>query len=212
MKYDAVFWDIDGTMYDNSSDIPEDEKDILSKWEKLEVIPNRKLNFWIPYKGLAELMEKIPRERQGVISNGYDQLQKDKLFLFGLDAYINPQLIFTSYGEAERVLDLPDHPLMNGFSKQSRDADVHNMTLETQKPNRFMFERALEVGGFSANNCVMIGDDWKDVQGAQEVGMDTIYIAGLNSDRHYDPIGEGHLKPNHTVEKGDTIALTRLLI
>lgn len=213
MKYKAVFWDIDGTMYDNSRDIPDDEKEILSRWKKLEAVPDRQLSFWVPYDGLAELMEQISQVNQGVISNDIHHLQNDKLLLLGLVDYINPELIFTSYGEAEKVLDTPNHPLLKGFNLQSdRDTDVHNMELRTQKPETYMFERALQTSGYAPEDCVMIGDDWKDVLGAQKVGMKAIYISGLNQDEFFDPIAKGKITPDYTVQKGNIQALTDLLI
>ncbi len=160
-------------------------------------------------------MEHIPQSNQGVISNGIHHLQNDKLVLLGLVGYINPELIFTSYGEAERALDTPNHPLLEGFSLQSnRDTNVYNMTLRIQKPETYMFERALQASGYSPEDCVMIGDDWNDVLGAQKVGMKTIYISRVEKedDKYFNPIADGKIKPDYTVQKGDIRALTDILI
>ncbi len=45
MKYDAVFWDIDGTLYDNTRNYPKNEQNILSKNKILENLPDQKLKF-----------------------------------------------------------------------------------------------------------------------------------------------------------------------
>ena len=42
--------------------------------------------------------------------------------------------------------------------------------------------------------------------------MKAIYISGLNQDEFFDPIADGKIKPNYTVQKGDIKALTELLI
>ena len=87
--------------------------------------------------------------------------------------------------------------------------DVFDLTvMQTQKPKTYMYERALEACGFAPEECVMIGDDWKDIDGANGVGMDTIYIA-RNKQRLID---DGKVVPNHTVENGDFDSLTELLI
>jgi len=216
MKYKAVFWDIDGTMYDNSGGIPENERDVLSFDRPLSKVP-KGLKYWVPYHRLADLMRQIPKDRQGVISNGYDQLQRDKLRLLGLDAYINPNLIFTSYGEAEKILNNPDHPLLS-CAGSDPEYYMHNLTQKTQKPELYMFQRALDETGFSAEECVMIGDGWQDLVGARNAGMQTIYI-GTTKHLPWDErktllkvLRNSRFKPDYKIKKGDIEALTRLLI
>lgn len=217
MKFNTVFWDIDGTLYDNTQEIPDNEKEILSSWKKLEEIPERELTFWVPYQGLSKIMATIPQENQGVISNGIHQLQIDKLCLLGLKRHINPALIFTSYGEAEKILTLNDHPFLkdqNIYASPNFDTNVYNMTLKTQKPEPFMFKKAINITKSLPEECVMIGNNWKDIQGAQSVGMKTIYISGAEEkeDLFYNPIAEGDIIPDYSIRKGDMDSLARLLI
>jgi FMN phosphatase YigB (HAD superfamily) len=209
MKYRAVLWDIDGTLYGMN---PGGMKEIRiqRRMEVADWVPDERPEFLTPYDGLAELMAQIPSERQGIITNGSGKLQRGKLSLMGLDQYVNPELIFASYEQAEKVLEDPEHPLLKGFTnRESHQKDVVAVGMKTQKPKRYMFERALEVLGLDAEDCVMVGDDWKDIVGAQEVGMNTIYIEGL---RRPGPVEKGDVVPDFTVEKGDIASLTELLI
>ncbi|MBI4895725.1 MAG: HAD family hydrolase [Candidatus Aenigmarchaeota archaeon] len=211
MLYNAVFWDLDGTLYNNHGKIPANEKNVLSLWEPLSTVPTD-LKYWVPYPGLADLMSQIPKDRQGIISNGYDQLQRDKLRLLGLDTYINPDLIFTSYGEAQKALGLSGHPLTD------HSDEISDMTRKTQKPEPYMFEQALRATGFSAKECIMIGDDWHDILGAKSVGMPSIIVTGstrhmLESDRYTLLRALRNFKPYyHRVNRGDIQSLTTLLI
>lgn len=46
-----------------------------------------------------------------------------------------------------------------------------------QKPNRRFYEIALERNGLRPEDCVMVGDGWySDIYGAQQLGIDTIWI------------------------------------
>ncbi len=206
MKYKAVFWDIDGTLY-GMQPIRDDEVPIWNRMHKTDWMPDEMPDFLRPHYRLVELMASIPKARQGIITNGREDLQKGKLDLMDLAKYVNPDLVFTSYGEAQKVVDDSDHPLMTRFDEVPDD--VFDLTvMQTQKPKTYMYERALEACGFAPEECVMIGDDWKDIDGANGVGMDTIYIA-RNKQRLID---DGKVVPNHTVENGDFDSLTELLI
>jgi YjjG family noncanonical pyrimidine nucleotidase len=62
----------------------------------------------------------------------------------------------------------------------------HIVTFETaaaKKPDRRIFEYALEISKAGANESLMIGDNWiADILGAKKAGMDTVYYnpAGLH--------------------------------
>ncbi len=56
-----------------------------------------------------------------------------------------------------------------------------------QKPNPRIFEEALRMNGFQAEDVVMIGDSWNsDIQGAINAGIDQIWIR-----KSKDPLPEG---------------------
>ena len=80
------------------------------------------------------------------------------------------------------------HILTNGFDlvqgKKMQSAGifdrfVHVITNEkaqARKPDRRIFEYALQCAGASCEECLMIGDNWEaDILGAKRFGMDTVY-------------------------------------
>lgn len=224
MKYEAVFWDIDGTMYEPPQEIPKNEWENIFRWYISKVIPANGFNWLVPYAGLAELMKQIPRTKQGIITNGNWRTQVTKLCLLTLMQYVDQKLIFTPDREARRVREMPDHPLRREYSLDDSGLVLRSIEFHMQKPNAYLFERALEVKGVPAERCVMIGNDWRDVRGAQHVGMKTVYMAGTgsesgpftaatpDSDQYFDPIAEGLIIPDYTIQKGDIKTLTELLI
>ncbi|MBU2053119.1 MAG: HAD family hydrolase [Nanoarchaeota archaeon] len=220
MKYKGVFWDIDDTLYDASAPWDVDvgtERELMLGKRKLEVLTEDQLSCFKPYKGLSELMQDIPREKQGIISNGGHQLQIDKLKLLEVYEYLNPELIFTSYGEIEKILKDSEHPLFKEAIKylDNKEELFFNLRGYTGKPNSYMFERALEkikVGEkcSSVEDYVMIGDDWKDIEGAQKVGMDNILIS--RDEKHlHNPWTNKIITPNQIVERGNIDELRKLL-
>ncbi|KAA0990258.1 YjjG family noncanonical pyrimidine nucleotidase [Dyadobacter aurulentus] len=58
-------------------------------------------------------------------------------------------------------------------------------TANAKKPDRQIFEYAMETANTSPEECVMVGDNWvADIMGAKQVGIDTVYLnpAGLQFD------------------------------
>ncbi|GGN08713.1 noncanonical pyrimidine nucleotidase, YjjG family protein [Dyadobacter beijingensis] len=89
------------------------------------------------------------------------------------------------------------HIITNGFNEiQARkiaSSEIGHffenvVTFETanaKKPDRRIFEFALEIAGTTASESLMVGDNWiADILGAKQVGMDTVYLnpAGLEFD------------------------------
>ncbi len=207
MKYEVVFWDIDGTLYDPLINCPKWEEELPEKSD-LDGINISHLKFWMPYPGIKELLKKIPKNIQGIISNGYDLNQKNKILLLGVEDYFNPKLIFTSGGEAERLLS-------SGYRKINGKKHIwaiDNMMEVTQKPGEYIFKRALQISGIKAENAIMIGNSWTDIYGAQKTGMNSIYISGTEKNEEANPVLDGKIIPKAIVRKGDIPALERLLL
>ena len=89
------------------------------------------------------------------------------------------------------------HIITNGFNEiQARkiaSSEIghffeHVVTFETanaKKPDRRIFEYAMEMAQTTADQSLMVGDNWiADILGAKQVGMDTVYLnpAGLEFD------------------------------
>ncbi|GAA4402522.1 YjjG family noncanonical pyrimidine nucleotidase [Nibrella viscosa] len=96
------------------------------------------------------------------------------------------------------------HIITNGFNEIQAikmesagitDYFTHIITNEiaaSKKPDRRIFEFALEVSGATVEESIMIGDNYEaDILGAQTVGMDTVF---------YNPAGlEVPQKPTHDI-------------
>ncbi len=204
MKYPLVLWDIDGTLYDPLVDCSEGEENLPNQ-KSLSGITRANLKLWVPYKGLTELLRKIPRCNQGIISNGYNLPQRNKIALLGLEECFNTSFMFISGGEAERLLN-------PAYGKAKRHVwAVDNMMLVTQKPEAYMFKRALQISGVKAEEAIMIGDHWTDIAGAQKIGMRSVYIKGNEKPDEINPIKEGKIIPYAIVNKGDIKSLEKLL-
>lgn len=89
------------------------------------------------------------------------------------------------------------HVITNGFNEvQARkiaSSEIAHffenvVTFESanaKKPDKRIFEFAMEMAGTTASESLMVGDNWiADVLGAKQVGMDTVYLnpAGLQFD------------------------------
>ncbi len=68
-----------------------------------------------------------------------------------------------------------------------------------KKPGRVFFERLLETYSLKAEESIMIGnDEAADIAGAQEVGMDSLYIHSNISPKEY-----GKSEPTYRISDGD---------
>src|SRR3989338_417601 len=79
-------------------------KDFLALVERVNS-GTEQVEAYKPYTGMRELLAEIPTKRQGIITNGWPQVQPNKLKLFGIESLFNPDLILTAIGEAQRHLD-----------------------------------------------------------------------------------------------------------
>ncbi len=181
-NYEGIFWDIDGTLYELNRGYPiddETEKNLLRGRIALENLPSEQKSYYTPREGLVELMGQLPRKNQGIISNGGQKYQTSKLNVMGLYNLVNPDLVFISLGEVEKILKDKNHPLFKetiGLSEKERSNAIKR---KVGKPNPYMFERAIEASGLNPRDCVMIGDDEKDIEGAYMANMTGIYLPDL---------------------------------
>jgi putative hydrolase of the HAD superfamily len=77
-----------------------------------------------------------------------------------------------------------------------------------KKPGRLFFERLLEAYSLDPKESIMIGNDEEaDIAGAQDVGMDSLYIHSNISPSVY-----GKLKPTYSVTDGDFTKIRDLIL
>ncbi len=96
--------------------------------------------------GAQELLEYLqPQYRLHIITNGFEEVQFQKLTRSGIHSYFNEI--------------------------------VHSETIGIKKPDRRIFEWALEKARVAPQQAVMIGDSLEvDILGAKEAGMHAIHV------------------------------------
>lgn len=204
-KYSHIFFDLDRTIWDFDKNSIKTLKEIFQKY-KLENILNcpfddfyliyKKHNtvLWEAYRNNQIKKEKLSLERFLFTLNDFNNY--DLL----LANYIAEDYIKLSPQKNELLPNAKDtleflykkfklHIITNGFKEvqfiKLKNSGIdkfftHVITSEevgVQKPDRRIFEFALQKTGAKAENSIMIGDDLKvDVDGAMKVGMDQVFF------------------------------------
>ncbi|MEP6677301.1 MAG: YjjG family noncanonical pyrimidine nucleotidase [Ferruginibacter sp.] len=131
-------------------------KELSSRY--LTILPDQKTLFPYTIEILNYLREK--KYRMHIISNGFEQVQHNKLQKAGLNNYFTE--IITSEGS--------------------------NHT----KPQKEIFEFALQKTGALLNESLMLGDNEEaDIQGAINAGMDSVFVNHIEA--------AGLLKPTYMI-------------
>jgi len=105
------------------------------------------------------------------------------------------------------------HLLTNGFEQvqhsKLRSSNLHNYFCEvitseaskSLKPNKEIFDYALEKCNTCKEECIMIGDNLDaDIQGAINAGIDTVFVNHLKMPAHIQPTYTVyHLKELETI-------------
>lgn len=95
-----------------------------------------------PHAGMVDFVKAARgRRRVGIISNGPGGLQRRKLRALGVDALVDPDLVFIS------------------------------REVGWDKPDERIFRRALQAAAVDAAACLMVGDDPVNDHGSKAVGM-----------------------------------------
>ncbi len=182
MKFDYIFWDVDGTLYNNHE-----------KGKKQM------------YQGLRKLMKKIHSEKQGIITN--NPFMKNIVNTFHIENYFNSELLFEPDSEILKVLENKMHPLRNIVDlNENYEENYGKLEKYIEKPSPYMFFQALKKIDTKPSKCVMIGDSYEDIIGAQLVGFKTIYLSGLEENQSTNT-NNLMLEPNYEIHAGDISAL-----
>lgn len=189
MTYKLVLFDFDGVIYDpqlvadsgNCITI-EDVEQYYNNETSFEHLLEPLKPYWAPYEGLLDLIEELPGKK-GVVTNGPTIIQHTKLAHTGVDHIVDPELIFVSYEESEKIVDTEDHPyLLEMNPHSSRFEKIQQIESKyIGKPSPFMILQACIRSGCTPEETIMIGDQHTDVTAAKEAGASAVKIEGVSS-------------------------------
>jgi putative hydrolase of the HAD superfamily len=120
----------------------------------LEQLPNRRNLF--PYT--TEILNYLTQKKYvlHLITNGFDNIQHNKLKYSNLTSYFNEVITSEKAGSL--------------------------------KPNKEIFEFALQATGADVKNSIMIGDNIEaDIKGAMSAGLDTVFVNHLQVETDVKP-------------------------
>ncbi|MDT0644804.1 YjjG family noncanonical pyrimidine nucleotidase [Zunongwangia sp. F363] len=197
-----VFFDLDHTLWDFDKNSELAFGDIFKKWnlglgvqDFLKVYSSINLKYWELYRN-----NKVSKEvlRYGRLKDSFDILNfeaNDDLVNSLADDYIEylPKNNHLLLGTVEILEYLKSsykiHIITNGFEEVQRKKMATSGILEyfhtittseeagVKKPHSLIFKKALEKSAASAENSVMIGDNYEaDIIGAENAGLHSIYF------------------------------------
>ena len=203
MKYQGYLFDIDGTL--------------------LHIGPPTYGEYGPIFQGIDTLFREIGRGRIGIITNiPSPDGGLRKLKFLGLEGLVDPELVFQAGNEAEKALKEKygedfkitfESLISNSSESELKIAyDVRGKILEVQKPETYLFEEFLDRTGFNPSRCVMVGDSEDDMEPAIELGMETVYVRDPGRRHHNDPMLNGDIKVDYSVNRGDMKRLREILL
>ena len=207
MKIQHVFFDLDHTLWDFEKNSALTFKEILPA-ANVTVDIDLFLNIYIPinfsyWKKYREEQVTKKELKYLRLKETFDTLMlpvKDEVIHHLSDEYIaklpNHNHLFEGTFEILEYLQTHYqlHIITNGFeeiqTKKMKKSGIYNffdaiMTSESvgvKKPNKKVFEYALEKVNANASNCIMIGDNLEaDIEGALNCGIKAIHFNSENS-------------------------------
>lgn len=201
MKYDAILFDLDGTLLDSAPDLVHTLNDLLDKYQRPRVSVAA-LRQYVS-QGSARLLElgfdgdyPLPfEELRGEYLQKYQQQNTVHSDFFAgipdlldkIEATQTPWAIITNKWSE------PTQPIATHFALDKRAAAiVCGDTLPVAKPDPSPLFLACEMMGVNAENCVYIGDAKTDIEAGKNAGMATIAC------------NYGYLLPNCPIETWGT--------
>lgn len=202
--YKALFFDLDRTLWDYRANSEQTISDLLNKFapelnsrfeEFLEVFYKVNDNLWVEYRD-GKLKKDILSKKRFLdtfekfavnVETFVDEIasyyvtespKKTKLFPNTISSleYLKDRgyrlcLLTNGFVEVQRV-KIRDSKLELFFEKMFTSEEVGY-----QKPDKRIFEFAVNDIGIDKSACIMIGDDLhNDIFGAQRFGMDTVFF------------------------------------
>ena len=231
-KYDHLFFDLDNTLWDFTTNsclaikLTLEQNKILEKFPSFEayfrVYEQINKSLWNDYHSKRITKQNLIVERFsrsfhefGIFHPDWEELNREYLANMALQTGLLPGTLETlSILKRKGYLM---HIITNGF-REVQYAKLNNCGLagfftkvfiseeiQTTKPHRQIFEHALKSTNASKRKSVMIGDSWEtDIEGALAFGIDQIMF--LNHGLHDLP---DHIKPQLLVSKSTFLELKR---
>lgn len=212
--YDHLFFDLDNTLWDFTTNSRLAMKQTLEKKELIAGLPSFEAFFevyeqinkalWIDYhsKKITKqtlIVERFARSFRefGLSGSDWNELNRQYLEDMALQTGLFRDTRETLSTLKERGYHM--HIITNGFREVQR-AKLFNCGLsgfftkvfisediQTTKPHREIFEHALKSTNAPKKKSIMIGDSWEtDIEGALAFGMDQIMF--LNKNLHGVPV------------------------
>ena len=212
--YKAVFFDLDDTLWDFSSNAEEAYREAYSKlnynrfFDSFEhfysIYEKRNEELWVDYRNgridkneLNEVRFSHPLEVVGAYN--IELVQSFAEIFFSIIP--NKSSLLPGAIEALEYLvqKYPLYIISNGFEElqyqKMKSANLEHYfkavilsdVVGILKPDKRIFDYALNIASVSPQEAIMIGDDWEaDIIGAKNAGIDQVYIGELSVARKND--------------------------
>lgn len=212
-KYDFLFFDLDNTLWDFSTNaraallqtLEEMNfiNDLASFEDYFQVYEEINDSLWVDYRNKKVTKQVLIVERFSRSFSAFNITNKNwsdinRLYLenMGKQTGLFPGTLETLQYLKEKGYKM--HVITNGF-KEVQYSKIHNTGLSafidkvfvseeihTTKPHREIFEHALKSSNALKKKSIMIGDSWEiDIEGAMNFGMDQIMV--LNNGKNKIP-------------------------
>lgn len=230
MQYEHLFFDLDHTIWDFETNSKEAMFDVFTNNQLQEKGVNsfdaffdrysyHNHRLWDKYSKKQLKQEELRWKRMWLTLVDFkiaDEAVSRKMGLEFLEILPNKNKLFPYTLEILSYLQNKGyqmHLITNGFEKvqynKIEKSNINNYFIEvitsegsnSLKPNREIFEHALQKTGASIYKSIMIGDNIEaDIKGAMNIGMDTIFVNHINATTAVQPTYTiYHLKELETI-------------
>ncbi|MCI5057128.1 MAG: YjjG family noncanonical pyrimidine nucleotidase [Flavobacteriales bacterium] len=210
-RYQHIFFDLDGTLWDFQKNSEITLKEIYSKFlqgrtaenDFIQIYRNVNTKLWDDYKNGSINVKTLRNKRFHIALKKLD-VEDEHLAKSISDYYLEecPKKKHLVNG-AKEILEylssqnLKLHILTNGFSDlqhfKLKNCDLHHFfsnifcsdTLKYSKPSNQAFQKALNEAKAKVDESLMIGDSIvDDIEGAKQIGMDQAFYSNSKKFKH----------------------------
>lgn len=203
-KYKHIFFDLDNTLYDFTSNSYKAMEDAFEKLQLTKQLPSFEVFFSV-YKGINDQLWSDYRQKKITKESLRGRRFQESLAHFGVQLDYNPTKIDDLYLEImpSKTILFPNtievletlksraykmHIITNGFkevqSKKMKNTGLApffdklfiSEEIKSHKPSHETFEYAIKSANAKKSESIMIGDSWEsDIEGAQNYGIDQAF-------------------------------------